>query len=360
MAPAAAASLVIASPGLLSSLASAEPVLPPRTADEIIADVLSAKPVAFTGEVVQTMELGLPSLGFEPGVDFTNPNSIWALASGSNTWRLWYDGGNSYRVAIIRGQAESDLISNGSVLWAWSSESQTAVRSELEPGTSGDNLPLPAGSPQEAAVEVLRELEQYSAVSTDSNVRVAGRDAYELVITPSDDQTRVAQVRLAVDAETSLPLRVIVSSTTSATPAIEIGFTKINYSAPNPSVFEFTPPPNAEVIEAGHAGELESAERPEIEAPGAPADDVVPSEDAGPLTQGEGWSRVTVTPPMEMDTGSPSPMDNPMVQLLPRVQGDWGSGVVLDGTLISVVIADDGRMAFGAVAPEALYQALAK
>ncbi|MDO5684347.1 MAG: hypothetical protein Q4G46_16165, partial [Propionibacteriaceae bacterium] len=79
MAPAAAAGLVIASPGLWNTFASAEPVLPPRTADEIIADVLSAKPVAFSGEVVQSMDLGLPSLGFETGVDFNDPNLIWSL-----------------------------------------------------------------------------------------------------------------------------------------------------------------------------------------------------------------------------------------------------------------------------------------
>ncbi|MDO5684346.1 MAG: hypothetical protein Q4G46_16160, partial [Propionibacteriaceae bacterium] len=90
---------------------------------------------------------------------------------GTNTWRLWYDGDRSYRVAMIRGQSESDLISNGSVLWAWSSQSQTTVRTELEPPTSGQNHPVPAGSPQEAAREVLREFEQYSAVTTDANVR---------------------------------------------------------------------------------------------------------------------------------------------------------------------------------------------
>jgi hypothetical protein len=41
------------------------------------------------------------------------------------------------------------------------------------------------------------------------------------------------------------------------------------------------------------------------------------------------------------------------------VSGAWGSGRVLEGTLFSLVLTDDGRAALGAVAPEALYAALA-
>ncbi len=44
---------------------------------------------------------------------------------------------------------------------------------------------------------------------------------------------------------------------------------------------------------------------------------------------------------------------------LPQVSGAWGSGRVLEGTLFSLVLADDGRVALGAVAPDALYAALA-
>ena len=43
---------------------------------------------------------------------------------------------------------------------------------------------------------------------------------------------------------------------------------------------------------------------------------------------------------------------------MPKVTGDWGSGRVIDGTLFSAVLSDDGRVAVGAVAPDALYAAL--
>ena len=49
-----------------------------------------------------------------------------------------------------------------------------------------------------------------------------------------------------------------------------------------------------------------------------------------------------------------------MVDRLPRVSGSWGSGRLLRGTLFSAVLTDDGRVAAGAVAPDALYSALAR
>ena len=47
------------------------------------------------------------------------------------------------------------------------------------------------------------------------------------------------------------------------------------------------------------------------------------------------------------------------LQALPTVTGPWGSGRVLDGTLISAIVTDDGRVALGAVSPKALTAALA-
>jgi len=40
------------------------------------------------------------------------------------------------------------------------------------------------------------------------------------------------------------------------------------------------------------------------------------------------------------------------------VSGTWGTGHLLEGTVFSAVLTDDGRLAIGAVAPSALYDAL--
>ena len=48
-----------------------------------------------------------------------------------------------------------------------------------------------------------------------------------------------------------------------------------------------------------------------------------------------------------------------MLDLLPKVSGAWGTGHLLEGTLFSAVLTDDGRVAVGAVTPQTLYAALA-
>ena len=47
-----------------------------------------------------------------------------------------------------------------------------------------------------------------------------------------------------------------------------------------------------------------------------------------------------------------------MLKTLPAVSGSWGSGHLFEGTLVSVVITNDGRVAAGAVTPATLYAAL--
>ena len=47
-----------------------------------------------------------------------------------------------------------------------------------------------------------------------------------------------------------------------------------------------------------------------------------------------------------------------LLSAIPEVSGTWGKGRVIDGTLFSAVLTDDGRIAVGAVAPEALFAAL--
>jgi hypothetical protein len=63
-----------------------------------------------------------------------------------------------------------------------------------------------------------------------------------------------------------------------------------------------------------------------------------------------------------MPAGGPNASSSPelegLLNQLKRVSGDWGSGRLLAGTAFSVVLTDDGRVAVGAVTPEALYKAL--
>ncbi|HEY2802695.1 MAG TPA: hypothetical protein VGJ67_02100, partial [Actinomycetota bacterium] len=87
---------------------------------------------------------------------------------------------------------------------------------------------------------------------------VAGRATYTLRLTPTSGSgsspgfaaTRIGRVYVSIDAETRLPLRVQVFPRGSAAPAIEAGFSSVDFGPIDPSMFTFTPPPGATVKQA--------------------------------------------------------------------------------------------------------------
>jgi hypothetical protein len=76
---------------------------------------------------------------------------------------------------------------------------------------------------------------------------------------------------------------------------------------------------------------------------------------------GKGWTSVVVAtlPADQKSSGQPS-QQQALVDRLPTVSGTWGSGHLLRSALFSAVLTDDGRVAVGAVAPQRLYDALAR
>jgi hypothetical protein len=182
---------------------------------------------------------------------------------------------------------------------------------------------------------------------------------YELVLTPKQAETLVARVVIAMDAETQVPLRVQAFSTEMTDPAFEIGFTSVDFAKPDADIFVFTPPPGADVTEHS-AADVDGA----MNHSGSKAGDTVQ-----PTVVGDGWSQVVVAALPAPDAADPSAGVEELpagatdalalIQALPRISGDWGSGQVLAGTLFSAIVTDDGRIAVGAVTPETLGAALA-
>jgi len=345
---AAAAAVGVAATGVLT--AEADPPLPPKTAAQLLVDLQGARVDGLSGTVVQDSDLGLPALPTSgPGTDSTSPLS---LLTGSHTLRIWYAGETKQRLALLGRLGETDVIHNGRDAWLWSSGSNSATHYTLPAGAAArDRPPVPTPlTPQEAAERALAAISPTTSVSTDGTRTVAGRDAYELVLAPKDARSLIGQVRLAVDAETSVPLRVqLFGRASSAGPAFSVGFTKISFAVPGDDQFQFSPPPGATVTEG-------AAPKPAGRHPyGADP------ERAGSAvrTVGSGWTTVVVA-----DGVAPSaPDDGPGGQILgqlQRVSGSWGSGRLLTSKLVTVLFTDDGRMVAGAVPPDLLYAAAAR
>ena len=341
---------VVAAGAVAPSLAGASDSaddLAPRTAAELLVSVADAQVDGLSGTVVSTSKLGLPEL---PGSAAGGAVSLPGLLSGSTTARVWKAGTDQARVAVDAPFAEYDVVRNGQDVWTFDSASTDVthlVLPEREPGTDEPDageptVPDTAATPKDAAEAVLSFIEPTTEVTVGSAAMVADRPAYELVLRPRDAGSLIDTIRIAVDGETSVPLRVRVFAADQVEPAVEIGFTSVRFETPDASVFAFVPPPGSTVTERSlddlRAG-MAAADKPEVGA-----DATHPR----PEVLGTGWTSVVQVSGVTIPDSAAAMVD----MLSTPVEG----GRVVTSALLSVLLTDDGRVLAGAVPPERLVE----
>ncbi len=378
--PVGIAALVVGGSILGPTLAaSAGADLPERTAAQLLTDLQGADVTALSGTVLVDARLGLPSLslpgGAPSGMGGGSGTDLLSVLGGRTTVGVWASGTKA-RIAVHGDVGERDLVADGTQLWTWSSDSMSVTHTTLPTlgqAPSGATPPAldPAQmlTPDALSAAVLATVSPTTTVTTGANVRVAGRPAYELVLSPSEPGSLVAQVRIAIDAGERVPTRVEIISTTSATPALSVGFTSVSFTAPAESVFTFTPPAGATVTEKplgsgselGHGllgGDLGGwSGVPTL--PTGPLDPSATSALGAPTVVGTGWASVLVVQGVNLDAigtagpnaGGPAGSQDltSLLAMLPQVSGSWGSGHLLTSALVSVLLTDDGHLLIGAV-----------
>ena len=317
--------------------AGAQPQLPPVAPEDLVSSVLAAPdPGPFTGTVALENNLGLPALPDAP-----------QAANGTSTATIWSGGEKKGRVALPSDGAERTLVSDGTTHWAWNSADRTVVR-----GPVGAQDRTTSADPTAAASKAIADLRASSTVAVDGTASVAGRNAYELVLTPTPtERTLLREVRVAVDAEKRIPLRLVVLATGSTEPALQVGFSKLEFGPQDPALFTFTPPPGATVTD-------EPARDPAAEQTRAAA-----------TTVGDGWDTVKIMRrPATPDTTAPDaaapdsarPDAPDLSSIGTPVTGSWGSGRLITTAVGSAIVTDDGRVAAGAVPEQVLTEALSR
>jgi outer membrane lipoprotein-sorting protein len=342
--------------------ASADPSLPSRAAAQLLVDLQTARLDGASGTVVEQADLGLPSLPGLGGSGAAGSTDLLSLASGSHTMRVWYSGPDNARVALLGTLGEQDIITNGTDVWRWNSQQNTAVHSviskdpseptkhpamdpnRMDPNKMGQN----GMTPQVAAAAALAAIDPSTKVTTSGAAKVAGRSAYELVLQPRDTTSLVGRVTLAIDSKQHVPLRVQVFPTGSDKAAFQVEFTQVSFTRPDAAQFRFTPPPNATITE----------EKPDEAAPDQKG---TPDLTDRPTIVGTGWTSVLVAklPADATQSADPKGRGGLPLDALPRVSGSWGSGHLVTSKLFSALVTDDGRVLAGAVRPDRLYQAAA-
>lgn len=372
--PAAVVPAVIAAGVLSGSLpASAGDPLPEKTPQQVLLMVAQHGEKSLSGTLEQTSEMGLPEL---PKAGAGSPDTAWLeLLTGPHTARVYLDGPEKARVQIMDRMAERNAVRNGNELWFYNSKDNTAAHAQLPADADGrhDARPGTVATPEDLADKLLAKLDPSTEVTVGADVQVAGRAAYNLLLTPTSEATLVHSVAIAVDGESGLPLGVEVKARGQAEPAFSVAYTSLSLEAPDAALFNFTPPPGATV---------EEIPVPEHKAAAAlPPSDAAAKAARRPAVTGTGWATVLEFPagavavpgqaqlqqgtpdpatanPLRPDTSVPGGTRSGAAALLEQAAVAVPGGRLVSTSLVNVLILDDGRILAGSVPVERLQAAV--
>ena len=399
--PAAVVPATIAALALGATMsANAEVVLEPKTPEQVLQMVADADVKAFSGEFRTSTSLGIPALpdagasssfgpphGGSPGAESPVDDGgaedgaagpeldsriaeLLNLVSGTNEARVFVDGKNKSRLQVMDGMEERNIIRKGASVWIYDSEDNSAVHTTLPDHKGGKSHQNHGGhkshadiptTPDQLAERFLDHAGESTDVTVEEGSSVAGRDVYNLVLTPQTDQTLVEDVTIGVDAETGVPLAVTVDAVDQEEPAISAAFTRFTPETPDADLFEFEPPAGATVEEKkapggdkqrgkggqNHKGKGSAEDRAERKANHG-AEHRKTLEDA---VDGDGWDAVVRVPAEQV------PAELTDSALLDQLATEVDGGRLLHTSLVNVLITDDGRVFVGSVPVERLQAA---
>ncbi|GAB7032716.1 DUF2092 domain-containing protein [Streptomyces sp. NPDC021749] len=391
--PVAVAGVAAATIGLVPAFAgSGSPDLPKISAQDLIAKIANSDVQQLSGTVRISTDLGLPSLpggaaagGFgdgqggekgehgQDGASASPRSKLMELASGAHTLRVAADGPAKQRVSIVDKAAEYSLVHNGKEVWAYDSGSNTAMHSTApDAGRHGahkrgpEGLPgdLKTATPQDLAKKVLQAAGDTTSVTVDGTARVAGRDAYQLLIKPKQAASTVGSIRVAVDAANGVPLKFTLTPKSGGAAAIDVGYTNVDFAKPDADLFAFTPPKGAKVVDGDK--ERATAQREhgkKFKDFGSRKDPKDLRKDFGGLNViGKGWTSIATI--KGAGAGVPAGKDQVggdagkfLDSIGEKVSGSFGSGRIFSTRLVNALITDNGTVYVGAVDKQALIHA---
>ncbi|MFE9608362.1 outer membrane lipoprotein carrier protein LolA [Streptomyces sp. NPDC006012] len=362
--------------GLVPALAdSGDPSLPKITAQQLIEKIAQSDVEQLSGTVKVSTDLGLPNLGglesslasgvapSESGSSADPTSKLTELAAGTHTLRVAVDGEDRQKLSLMESAAEYSLIHNGKDVWGFDSKSNEVYHGTVGQDGADHEDEVPS-TPKDFADEALKSVDDTTSVTVDGTMRVAGRDAYKLLVKPKQSGTTVGAISIAVDAKNGMPLKFTLTPASGGAAVVDAGFTQVSFAKPAASTFDFTPPKGAKVTEGDKSAEgakSSSGGIKSFEGPGAKSghDPAKGSEDHKVL--GKGWNSIAV-----IDTGtqggvpSGSSGGDPggfLGSLGDQVSGKFGKGMVFSTRLVNALVTDDGKMYVGAVTKDALVKA---
>lgn len=157
-----------------------------------------------------------------------------------------------------------------------------------------------------------------------------------------------------------MPLKFTLTPSSGGKAVVDAGFTKVDFSKPAASTFDFTPPKGAKVTEADEKAHDTAQEKAPEEFQGG-------LEDLGGLNViGEGWTSIAKIEgpggeaPGDLKGGEgdvPAEAQQFLDALGDKVEGKFGTGTVFTTRLVNALMTEDGTVYVGAVTKDALVKA---
>ena len=212
----------------LPVIASALPAgVPQLTASQLRTRILASADEPYAGYAESNATFGLPPVAGLTG--------LTSLLNGVTKMRVWQATPGRWRVDVLSDAGERDTYQlSGCRSYIWDSGDQllTEVR-----GRQTYRLPRAADLvPPTLALRLLAEGGRRARFSVIAPVRVAGRAAAGLRMTPADPESTVGRVDIWADPSSGLPLRVEVFGRGAARPALESLFFQVSPWHPDPRV----------------------------------------------------------------------------------------------------------------------------
>ena len=365
--------------------------LPDRTVAELLA-AMDQSVDGFSGTVTKSSNLGLPELemsqmmseemiedmeqrmpdGFEDFipqvVEQTSFTDAISLLAGTDSIRV-YASEEGFRAQILDPMSQRDVIVTEDAVYSYNAKTNTVLTRDIDVEVDRDKMAdystqmeLDLSNPDQVAERLLEEADGKAIITVGDDHRVAGRDAYRLVVTPLSEVSLIERIDISVDAETGLGLGVQVYSTEQSDVALEVVFEDISYDTPDSAIFAFTPPPGAtvETLEVPEAFEGLEAE--------LQRDDVTDAEKEALIEQARDEFQAEFAPGVETDVIGEGfetvitmnqlpeafPMEMLSNELLADLSTDVDGGVVFGTPLGNTLITDAGEVFAGAVSVEYL------
>jgi outer membrane lipoprotein-sorting protein len=360
--------------------------LPDLSASEVMVLMQKSEVLEFSGTIVKVSDMGIPSLEFSSMVsedmadkmaekmpaefaDFVPAviessalTQAMELVSGTHNVRVYVSGQDKMRAQILDPMSQRDLIVNGNEFWAYDAKTATAttgsINMEIDPAKQAaaekevlnyaESIALDLSSPEAIANYLVGMIDKTSTVEVGKDHSVAGRSAYQLIISPDSDASLIERAEISVDSETGLPLKVEVFSTQQTTAAFSVGFESISFDPIDASLFVFTPPAGT-VVTTLNSSDLEGYAEKDGSNLEAELDAAL-TDTAKPQVIGEDWQSVVYLPALPADIPAELMATELFADMLTEVPG----GKVFSSALVNVLLTDSGEVYMGAVTIEYL------